>query len=69
MTEQAKIAESIRLEKKRRTKGLTKTEAKRYCRLNSEITGYPEKFFTKEYNDTLDALIAKSDKLIKKLTK
>lgn len=57
------------LEAKRLSKGLTKEEEERYCIINSEITGIPAKWFSKETGDKLMEVITKTDKLIKLLKK
>lgn len=48
-------------------KDRTEEEESLYLCLNSELTGLPEKMFTKEYSDKLMDLITKTDKLIKTL--
>lgn len=56
-----------RLQAKKDSVGLTKEEEKKYCKLNSKETGYPEIFFTKEFSNKLDNAIKKTDQLIKKI--
>lgn len=56
------------LDKKRRTaKGLTKVEEKKFCKLNSELTGFPEKVFTTDFEKKLTSIIQKTDKFIKEI--
>lgn len=70
MTKRDIISEIIKvLEVKRLTKGLTKEEEKRYCKLNSELTGIPAKWFSKKMNDKMMNLINKSNALIKRIKK
>jgi hypothetical protein len=64
MKRKDKINEVKILQAKRADTGLTELEEKRYCKLNSELSGYPEQVFTKEYNDKLDDVISTTDKLI-----
>lgn len=66
---QEKTLLSIKLERKKSLKGLTTREEKIYCKLNSEITGLPEKLFTKDFNDKLDNVLQKTDELIKAVNK
>lgn len=62
-------AEIKTLQTKEKAYGLTRAEEKRFCKLNSEMTGLPAKFFTKEFGDKLTKTIQDTDKLIKKIQK
>lgn len=64
-----KLKEISVLQKKRASVGLTPDEEKIYCKLNSEVSGYPEIMFTKEYNDKLDEVISTTEKLLSKWLK
>ena len=52
-----KLDEVSILSEKLRTSGLTEEEEKRWCELNSELTGFPEDFFTKTFQDKLDDVL------------
>lgn len=58
------VNDIMKLEVKRKKIGLTKAEEKIYCRLNSKLTGYPEKVFTEKYGKKLILAIEKTDKLL-----
>jgi hypothetical protein len=61
-----KFNQLVKLENKRRNSNLTKLQEERYCKLQSEISGLPEKLFTKEYSDKLDNLISDTENILKK---
>ena len=52
-----KLRSLTHLETKRKNFGLTDDEEKRYRKLSSEITGYKEEVFTKEFSDKLTDII------------
>lgn len=54
----------MKLEVRRKKIGLTKSEERKYCKLNSELTGYPEKVFTKDFEQKLNSAISITDKLL-----
>lgn len=62
-----KLDEVSILSEKLRTSGLTEEEEKRWCELNSELTGFPEDFFTKTFQDKLDDVLKRTDDLLRKI--
>ena len=69
MKKQDKIDKVKSLQIKRDNSELTIKEEKLYCKLNSELTGFPEKVFTKKFNDNFFDIITKTDTFIKKINK
>ena len=67
MKKEDKVNEIKILQSKLKEVGLTVAEEKRYCKLNSELTGYPEKVFSKQFSMKLDGIIKRSDKLIERI--
>ena len=62
-----KLGEISSLHEKLNSVGLTEEEEKLYCELNSEVTGFPKEFFSKDFNNKLNSIISDTENLLKKL--
>ncbi len=62
-----KLDEVSILSEKLRTSGLTEEEEKRWCELNSELTGFPEDFFTKTFDTKLNDILKRTDDLLRQI--
>ena len=62
-----KIDEIRNLYEKNKIERLSEDEEKRYVKLSSEATGMPEEIFANSFNDKLNDILSKTDKLLNDL--